>query len=354
MAAEPQADEPSSNRLPEPGPDPLLPARLSAFAPPDAAAEGRTRARLRAMSPGALRTRRGRIDKRLYELGLSVGEPALKIPSVRGTGLVDLDRILRKLDALDRARDEVQLERDATKPEGLLGSLQKDIDWLADAFTAREIRTRRNLLVSELGLALCASDQRVLDEYAPHVRRLLEQHVDTARKIDEMFVEAMIVDDEFAVRTRAGLSGEPPKQIEQVLARALDSVDDVGSKVGGALVGFGKTAAQTAAKTAVKGGGQAAWALARGAAKGAWAFGARSLRGGEDDDALDASAPADGPGRPPELTVVSARALSGPPPGAPASHEIPELIRKLAKLRGEGILTDAEFQAKKAELLARL
>jgi len=137
-----------------------------------------------------------------------------------------------------------------------------------------------------------------------------------------------------------------------VLARALDSVDDVGSKVGGALVGFGKTAAQTAAKTAVKGGGQAAWALARGAAKGAWNFGAKSLRGGEEEggelDDVDGRAPA------PELTVVAPRALLGPPPGGPAAHEIPELIRKLAKLRSEGILTDAEFQTKKAELLARL
>lgn len=329
------------NRLPEPAPDPLLPARLSAFCPPDLVAEGKTRERLRAMTPGALRTRRGRIDKRLYELGLSVGEPALKIPSVRGTGLIDLDRILRKLDALDRAREEAQLEREAIRPEGLIQALAQDLDWLSEAFTAREIRTRRNLLVSELGLALCAADQRVLEEYAPHVRRLLEEHVETARKVDEMFVQAKLVDEEFDVRARAGQTGEPPKQIERVLSRALDSVDDVSSKVGDALVDLGKTAA----KSAVVGGGQAAWALARGAAKGAWALGTRGGRRADDDDDLDAPAPAP--------AVVPARA--GPPPaGGPPPAEIPELIRKLAKLRSEGILDDDEFRRKKAELLARL
>lgn len=332
------------HRLPEPSPDPLLPARLSAFAPPDLASEARTCERLRAMPLSALRTRRGRIDKRLYELGLSVGEPALKIPSVRGTGLVDLDRILRKLDALDRARDEAQLEREATKPEGLLGQLAQDLDWLSEAFTAREIRTRRNLLVSELGLALCAADQRVLDEYAPHVRRLLEQHVDTARKIDEMFVQARLVDEEFEARARAGLAEVPPKQIERVLSRAMDSVDDVSSKVGDALVGFGKTAA----KNAVVGGGQAAWALARGAAKGAWALGTRGVR---DDDGDDLDAP-----EPPAPAPASASAARAQLPVAsgPSPTEIPELIRKLAKLRQDGILTDDEFRAKKAELLARL
>lgn len=336
----------SGHRLPEPAADPLLPARLSAFAPPDPAAEARTCERLRAMPLGALRTRRGRIDKRLHELGLSVGEPALKIPSVRGTGLLDLDRILRKLDAIERARDEAQLERDATRPEGLLGHLAQDLDWLSEAFTARELRTRRGLLVSELGLALCAADQRVLAEYAPHVRRLLDQHVDTARKIDEMFVQARLVDDEFEARARAGQLDLPPKQIERVLARALDSVDDVSGKVGDALVDLGKTAA----RNAVVGGGQAAWALARGAAKGAWALGARSVRRegegedeGVDDDVMTVVA------RPAPSTSQAPRTLPGPAPA-----EIPELIRKLAKLRQDGILTDDEFRAKKAELLARL
>lgn len=31
-----------------------------------------------------------------------------------------------------------------------------------------------------------------------------------------------------------------------------------------------------------------------------------------------------------------------------------ELIRQLAELRGDGLITEAEFQAKKAELLAKL
>jgi hypothetical protein len=332
--------EPESvHKLPEPGPDPLLPARLSSFAPPDPISEGKTKERLRAMQLGALRTRRLRIDKRLYELGLSVGEPALKIPSVRGTGLIDLDRILRKIDALDRAREEVQLERDAGRAEGVLARLAQDIDWLTDTFTAREIRTRRNLLISELGLALCASDQRVLDEYAPHVRRLLELHVEAARKIDEMFVQAKLVDEEFEARARAGQADLPPKQIELAVSRALDSVDDVSSKVGEKLVGFGKHAAASA----VKGGGHAAWAIARGAAKGAWALGTRSLKkaSGDDDEGLEEPAALEAGPAPMQL------------PG-PSPVEIPELIRKLAKLRQEGILTEREFQQKKQELLSRL
>jgi hypothetical protein len=50
------------------------------------------------------------------------------------------------------------------------------------------------------------------------------------------------------------------------------------------------------------------------------------------------------------------RLVSEPPrkrgkraPGAPT-----ELIRELARLRDEGLVTEEEFQAKKAELLARL
>jgi cell division protein FtsN len=39
---------------------------------------------------------------------------------------------------------------------------------------------------------------------------------------------------------------------------------------------------------------------------------------------------------------------------AAAPSSVPEEIRKLAELRDSGILTEAEFQAKKAELLARM
>jgi hypothetical protein len=37
-----------------------------------------------------------------------------------------------------------------------------------------------------------------------------------------------------------------------------------------------------------------------------------------------------------------------------ATTSVADEIRKLAELREEGILTDAEFQAKKTELLARM
>ena len=39
---------------------------------------------------------------------------------------------------------------------------------------------------------------------------------------------------------------------------------------------------------------------------------------------------------------------------AAAPSSVPEEIRKLAELRDSGILTEAEFQAKKAELLSRM
>jgi hypothetical protein len=39
---------------------------------------------------------------------------------------------------------------------------------------------------------------------------------------------------------------------------------------------------------------------------------------------------------------------------APVGGSVPEQIRQLAELRDQGILTVAEFEAKKAELLARL
>jgi nucleoside-diphosphate-sugar epimerase len=38
----------------------------------------------------------------------------------------------------------------------------------------------------------------------------------------------------------------------------------------------------------------------------------------------------------------------------PTNSDIPEQIKKLAALRDDGIITDAEFDAKKAELLSRL
>src|SRR4029450_10932857 len=42
------------------------------------------------------------------------------------------------------------------------------------------------------------------------------------------------------------------------------------------------------------------------------------------------------------------------PPSAPPSPDIPEQIRKLAKLKDDGIISSEEFEAKKTELLRKL
>lgn len=317
----------------------LLPMRLLPFAPPDPIAEARTAARLRAMTFSQLRNRRTRIDKRLYEMGLSVGEPALEIPSVRGTGLVDIDRIMRKIDALALAPEQKKMEQEA---EGKRWAL--DLSWFTDALRAREVRARHNLLVSELGLALCASDLKQLGEYAPHVKNLLEARVTTARRIDEMFVEMRLVDEEFAHRAAAGLTDDPPKEIDHLIAKAIDQVDGVGTKAVDTLTDLGKSAAKNAVAT----GGSAVWGIVKGSAKGAFDLGARTLGrlGDDDDQATEDEDPAV-----PTIEVL---------PAAPALRAItrqptvPELIRQLAQLHDDGILSDAEFKTKKAELLARL
>lgn len=345
-----------ADRDPEQGAPPddelLLPLALSPYAPPDPELEQRTASRLQAMSNNQLRQRRDRIDKRLFELGLSLGEPALLIPSVRGTGLIDLDRILRKLDRLSEAREQARMERELDgKDEGGLLS-RFDLSWLADAFRNREIRSRRQLLISELGLALCASDQAALSEYAPHVKRLLQRHVKRAQRVDELFVEMRLVDEELERRAREGLDTDPPKDIDLLLSKALDSVDEVGSKVGGTLAEFGRNAA----KNAVSGGGQAALALAKGAALGAISLGKRA--GGAEAEPAEEPAPSladDPPSKPRRLSLLPRRGEpESQPEAGPAPADIPGLIRDLARLRDEGILDEAEFRAKKRELLERL
>lgn len=338
--AEPAADVKAEIAVPPK----LLPMRLSPFAPPDPVAEARTSARLRQMSFSQLRNRRARIDTRLFELGLSVGEPALEVPSVRGTGLVDIDRIARKIDHLDMAREQVSMEREAEGKRKLFGSI--DLSWLSDAFRFREIRARHSLLTSELGLALCASDLQRLGEYAPHVRKLLEEHVLTARRIDELFTEMRLVDDEFLRREHEGVKEEQPKEIDKMISKALDSVDDVSSKAVDTITDLTKSAA----KSAVSGGGQAMWGIVRESAKGAIELGSRTLgrigRGeqGEDENSdIDAPVP---PPQPVAQAVVESRRRE--------SSSIPDLLRQLSRLRGEGIITEDEFATKKAELLRRL
>lgn len=323
-----------------------LPAVLSRFAPRDPAAEAKVRARLRNMSLSALRTRRARIDRRLHDLGVEIGECALEIPSVRGTGLRDIDRILRKLSRLDDADEEHDLERQVKKAEGgLLAHLAVNIDWLARVFTNREQRTKRQLLTAELGLALSACDHDVLAEYAPHVKAVLDERIAHSRRIDELFVQARLVDEEFARRAAEGLDGEEPKDIDKLLAKAASTVDGVGDKI----VDFGAHAASSA----VKGGTIAAWELARGAAVGAWSLGKRRAAGSDDDeldDPLERPLP-----EPPPRRAKAPRTTGGPPPGdGPDPALIPKLIRDLAQLRLDGILSDEEYKRKKAELLSRL
>lgn len=313
----------------------LLPARLTPFAPPNPDAEARTRERVRELNNNELRERRDRIDRRLFELGLAIGEPALAIPSVRGTGQIDLDRILRKLDRLLEAREQAKLEREVDRAEGGLFA-KLDLGWVGDIFRTREIRARSQLLTSELGLALCAVDPKALAEYAPHLKRLLDLCVAEARRIDELFSEMRIVDEELERRRHEGLDGQPPKEIDALLERALDSVDDVSTRVGGRIAELGLKAAQSAAS----GGGQAAMAIARGAAQGALSLGSRARKRGASSE----ESPADKT----DLPTLP------PPAGGPTPAEIPALIRELARLRGEGILTDQEYKQKKADLLRRL
>lgn len=51
------------------------------------------------------------------------------------------------------------------------------------------------------------------------------------------------------------------------------------------------------------------------------------------------------------ISGARSRSAEGPPPPA---VDIPEQLRKLAELRDAGVLTAEEFEAKKAELLARM
>jgi hypothetical protein len=50
----------------------------------------------------------------------------------------------------------------------------------------------------------------------------------------------------------------------------------------------------------------------------------------------------------------SASSARRPSPSAPPSPDIPDQIRKLAKLKDDGIISSEEFEAKKTELLRKL
>lgn len=51
------------------------------------------------------------------------------------------------------------------------------------------------------------------------------------------------------------------------------------------------------------------------------------------------------------VTWVRAETAQSP---SPATDDVPSKLRDLADLRDKGILTESEFEAKKAELLSRL
>ena len=58
-------------------------------------------------------------------------------------------------------------------------------------------------------------------------------------------------------------------------------------------------------------------------------------------------------GGPEPKLVAAAPPVSPPAPSTPGSGTLQMKIRELAQLRDDGLLTDAEFEAKKAELLSR-
>lgn len=78
----------------------------------------------------------------------------------------------------------------------------------------------------------------------------------------------------------------------------------------------------------------------------------------EEQPADISPSPASASARPSPATQDTASSAKSAEPqpssSSTSSEEIISLIRKLAELRESGILTDAEFEAKKAELLARL
>lgn len=55
-----------------------------------------------------------------------------------------------------------------------------------------------------------------------------------------------------------------------------------------------------------------------------------------------------------QIRELASSARRPSPPSAPPSLDIPDQIRKLAKLKDDGIISSEEFEAKKAELLSRL
>ena len=55
-----------------------------------------------------------------------------------------------------------------------------------------------------------------------------------------------------------------------------------------------------------------------------------------------------------QIRELASPARRPSPPSATPSQDIPDQIRKLAKLKDDGIISSEEFEAKKTELLRKL
>ncbi|MEZ0230884.1 MAG: SHOCT domain-containing protein [Planctomycetota bacterium] len=291
-----------------------------------------------------LRTRRERIDKRLIEIAEPVGVSALSLGApVHGTKVVDIDRIVKKI---DRIENDISDAEKLTEPrsEGFLKALGQDLARISDRFAARELHQKRDRLIAELGLALLACEYKVVRERQPEVGALLEKHREDARTVDDLFRQARLVDEELDRRAKDGRLHKEPKAIEKLLSKTGEVVGDASDAAKDKIVDLSKTAA----KTAVKQSGKAVWSLA----KGAFKLGQRKLTGDDasDEDAVDEDSDSD---ERPKKKAKSRRS-DDESDEAPSKKDVPELIRQLAKLHKDGVLTDEEFAKKKAELLKRL
>jgi hypothetical protein len=296
--------------------------------------------RLATAQNASLRARRERIDKRLAEIAEPLGTEALTLPSIHGTKTVDIDRILKKLDRVEN--DIAEAER-LTEPraEGFFKAIGQDLSKLSEKFFARELRTKQKRLVTELGFALAAVDPKQIARVT-EVVQLLERKKDDVRTIGDLFRQARLVDDELDRRAKDGRLHKEPKAIEKLLSKTGEVVGDAGGAAKDKIVDLGKTAA----KTAVKQTGKAAWSLAKGAYKiskeglgGISEGSSEEKSSSDDDDDLD-----DDEDEAPRRSKKSGK----------DSEDVTELLKKLARLHKEGVLTDAEFAKKKAELLKRL
>src|SRR5579883_1270613 len=295
--------------------------------------------RLTLASPAQLRTRRERIDKRLIEIATPIGEAALAIGGpIYGTRVVDIDRIVKKIDRVDN--DIADAEKlTEPRPEGFLKAIGQDLARLSERFAARELHQKRARLVSELGLAVLAADLAVLKQKQPEVGALLEKHAEDARAVDDLFRQARLVDEELDARAKDGRLHKEPKAIDKLIAKTGEVVGDASDAAKEKIVDLGKTAA----KTAVKQSGKAVWGIA----KGAFKMGQRKLTGDSDSDDDDEASDADDASdeRPRRASKRDRDEESE------AKEDVPELLRKLARLHKDGVLTDEEFAKKKAELL---